>query len=196
MSMPRLPPEHPARNTPELRNDTDPGRVRLPALLAIRPFFALSAVPGTRCCCGQHPRPPRRRDLRRLRGPGAPGHSDRLRGHPQRRQEVHTLWHDAPHHAAQLHHHAAFRHYDDRYHITAKILRVTHPLIRAAGQGGGPLKDVTVGAASRPVPAGLPPGDHRHQGRRGWISAGEHPAAFSPPWRPGSCSRSSVSRTR
>jgi hypothetical protein len=43
---------------------------------------------------------------------------------------------------------AAFRHYDDRYHITAKILQDTHPATRAAGQGGGPLKDVTVGAAS------------------------------------------------
>jgi hypothetical protein len=50
--------------------------------------------------------------------------------------------------AVQLHHNAAFRHYDDRYHITAKILQDTHPATRAAGQGGGPLKDVTVGAAS------------------------------------------------
>ena len=63
-------------------------------------------------------------------------------------KEVDTLSHDAPHHETQLHHNAAFRHYDDRYHITAKILQDTHPATRAAGQGGGPLKDVTVGAAS------------------------------------------------
>ena len=38
-------------------------------------------------------------------------------------REVHTLSHDAPHYAAQLRHNATFRHYDDRYHITAKLLR-------------------------------------------------------------------------
>ena len=53
-------------------------------------------------------------------------------------REVHALSHDAPHYAAQLRHNATFRHYDDRYHITAKLLQDTHRLpellARAAGR--------------------------------------------------------------
>ena len=63
-------------------------------------------------------------------------------------REVHTLSHDAPHYAAQLRHNATFRHYDDRYHITAKLLRDTHRLPELLARAAGPLKDVTVGAAS------------------------------------------------
>jgi predicted PurR-regulated permease PerM len=63
-------------------------------------------------------------------------------------REVHTLSRDAPHYAAQLRHNATFRHYDDRYHITAKLLRDTHRLPELLARAAGPLKDVTVGAAS------------------------------------------------
>ena len=63
-------------------------------------------------------------------------------------REVHTLSHDAPYYAVQLRHNATFRHYDDRYHITAKLLRDTHRLPELLARAAGPLKDVTVGAAS------------------------------------------------
>ncbi len=63
-------------------------------------------------------------------------------------REVHTLSRDAPHYAAQLRHNATFRHYDDRYHITAKLLQDTHRLPELLARAAGPLKDVTVGAAS------------------------------------------------
>jgi len=62
--------------------------------------------------------------------------------------EVHQLSHDAPHYAAVLRHNSTFRHYDDRYHITAKLLRDTHRLPELLAKAAGPLKDVTVGAAS------------------------------------------------
>jgi predicted PurR-regulated permease PerM len=63
-------------------------------------------------------------------------------------KEVHTLSHDAPHYAVQLRRNSTFRHYDDRYHITAKLLRDTHRLPQLLAHAAGPLKDVTVGAAS------------------------------------------------
>jgi predicted PurR-regulated permease PerM len=63
-------------------------------------------------------------------------------------REVHTLSRDAPHYAAQLRHNATFRRYDDRYHITATILQDTHRLPELLARAAGPLKDVTVGAAS------------------------------------------------
>ena len=63
-------------------------------------------------------------------------------------REVKTLSHDAPHYAVQLRRNATFRHYDDRYHITAKLLRDMHSLPQLLGRASGPLKDVTVGAAS------------------------------------------------
>lgn len=63
-------------------------------------------------------------------------------------REVHTLSHDAPHYAAQLRGNTTFRNYDDRYHITAKLLRDTHRLPEILAKAAGPLKDVTVGAAS------------------------------------------------
>lgn len=63
-------------------------------------------------------------------------------------REVHTLSHDAPHYAAQLRQNATFRHYDDRYHLTAKLLGDTHRLPDLLARAAGPLKDVTVGAAS------------------------------------------------
>ena len=63
-------------------------------------------------------------------------------------REVQTLSHDAPHYAAELRRNATFRHYDDRYHITAKLLRDAHRLPELLARAAGPLKDVTVGAAS------------------------------------------------
>ena len=62
--------------------------------------------------------------------------------------EVHQLSRNAPHYAAVLRHNATFRHYDDRYHITVKILRDTHRLPELLAHAAGPLKDVTVAAAS------------------------------------------------
>jgi hypothetical protein len=41
-----------------------------------------------------------------------------------------------------------FRHYGDRYHITAKLLQDTHRLPELLARAPGPPKDVTVGAAS------------------------------------------------
>ena len=63
-------------------------------------------------------------------------------------REVHTLSRDAPHYAAQLRHNTTLRHYDNRYHITAKLLQDTHRLPELLARAAGPLKDVTVGAAS------------------------------------------------
>jgi len=63
-------------------------------------------------------------------------------------REVHTLSHDAPRYAAQLRHNATFRHYDDRYHITDELVQDTHRLPELMARAAGPLKDVTVGAAS------------------------------------------------
>jgi predicted PurR-regulated permease PerM len=62
--------------------------------------------------------------------------------------EVQQLSRDAPHYAAVLRHNPTFRHYDDRYHITAKLLRDTHRMPELLAKAAGPLKDVTVGAAS------------------------------------------------
>ena len=63
-------------------------------------------------------------------------------------REVHTLSHNAPQYAAQLRDNATLRQYDDRYHITAELLRDTHRLPELLARAAGPLKDVTVGAAS------------------------------------------------
>ncbi|MGO9973858.1 MAG: AI-2E family transporter [Solirubrobacteraceae bacterium] len=67
---------------------------------------------------------------------------------PSIAREVQTLSHDAPRYAAELRRNATFRHYDDRYHITAKLLRDTRRLPELLARAAGPLKDVTVGAAS------------------------------------------------
>jgi predicted PurR-regulated permease PerM len=63
-------------------------------------------------------------------------------------REVQTLSRDAPHYAAELRRSATFRHYDDHYHITAKLLRDAQRLPELLARAAGPLKDVTVGAAS------------------------------------------------
>ena len=63
-------------------------------------------------------------------------------------KQVQQIAHDAPRYAADLRHNATFRHYDDRYHITAKIVNDAHRLPQLLGHLVGPLKDVTVQAAS------------------------------------------------
>jgi predicted PurR-regulated permease PerM len=61
-------------------------------------------------------------------------------------KELQLLSRNAPHYAAQLRHNATFRHYDDRYHISAKLVRDAHRLPQILAHLAGPLKDVTVGA--------------------------------------------------
>ncbi len=63
-------------------------------------------------------------------------------------KEVGELAHDAPRYAADLRHNATFRHYDDRYHITAKLVQDARRLPQLLGHLAGPLQDVTVRAAS------------------------------------------------
>jgi predicted PurR-regulated permease PerM len=61
-------------------------------------------------------------------------------------KQVGQLSHDAPHYAANLRHNGAFRHYDNRYHITATLVTDAHRLPQLLGHLAGPLKDVTVQA--------------------------------------------------
>ena len=63
-------------------------------------------------------------------------------------KQVQQIAHDAPRYAADLRHNATFRHYDDRYHITAKLVHDARRLPQLLGHLVGPLKDVTVQAAS------------------------------------------------
>jgi len=63
-------------------------------------------------------------------------------------KEVGQLSRHAPRYAADLRSNATFRRYDDRYHITAKLVRDAGRLPQLLGHLVGPLKDVTVQAAS------------------------------------------------
>ena len=63
-------------------------------------------------------------------------------------KQVQQLSHDAPRYAADLRHNATFRHYDNRYHITAKLVQDARRLPQLLGHLVGPLKDVTVQASS------------------------------------------------
>jgi predicted PurR-regulated permease PerM len=63
-------------------------------------------------------------------------------------KQVQQIAHNAPSYAADLRHNATFRHYDNHYHITAKIVRDARRLPQMLGHLVGPLKDVTVQAAS------------------------------------------------
>jgi uncharacterized protein (TIGR02246 family) len=63
-------------------------------------------------------------------------------------KEVGQISHDAPRYAADLRHNATFRRYDNRYHITTKIVDDARRLPELLGHLVGPLKDVTVQAAS------------------------------------------------
>src|ERR1700744_2072859 len=61
-------------------------------------------------------------------------------------KEVQAFSHDAPHYAAQLRHNATFRHYDNRYNLSAKLVTDARRLPQLLGHLVGPLKDVTVQA--------------------------------------------------
>jgi predicted PurR-regulated permease PerM len=63
-------------------------------------------------------------------------------------KQVHQLSHDAPRYAADLRHNTTFRHYDNRYHISARLVKDAHRLPHLLGHLVGPLKDVTVQAFS------------------------------------------------
>jgi predicted PurR-regulated permease PerM len=63
-------------------------------------------------------------------------------------KEVQQLSHNAPRYAAELRHSGTFRHYDDRYHISAKLVQDARELPQLLGHLVGPLKDVTVQAFS------------------------------------------------
>ena len=63
-------------------------------------------------------------------------------------KEVGQLSHDAPRYAADLRQNGTFRHYDNRYHITTKLVDDARRLPQLLGHLVGPLKDVTVQAAS------------------------------------------------
>jgi predicted PurR-regulated permease PerM len=67
---------------------------------------------------------------------------------PSLAKQVQQIAHDAPRYAADLRHNATFRHYDNRYHITTKLVRDAHRLPQMLGRLVGPLKAVTVQAAS------------------------------------------------
>jgi predicted PurR-regulated permease PerM len=63
-------------------------------------------------------------------------------------KEVQQLSHNAPRYAAELRHNATFRHYDDHYHISTKLVHDARGLPHLLGHLVGPLKDVTVQAFS------------------------------------------------
>jgi predicted PurR-regulated permease PerM len=61
-------------------------------------------------------------------------------------KEVQQFSHDAPRYAADLRHNSTFRHYDNRYHISATLVKDARRLPEVLGHFVGPLKDVTVQA--------------------------------------------------
>jgi len=67
---------------------------------------------------------------------------------PSMVKEVGQLSHDAPRYARELRANATFRHYDNRYHITPKLVKDARDLPQALGHLAGPLQQVTVSAFS------------------------------------------------
>jgi len=63
-------------------------------------------------------------------------------------KEIGQLAHDAPRYAHDLRTNSTFRHYDDRYHISAKLVLDARRLPQTLAHLAGPLKQVTVSAAS------------------------------------------------
>lgn len=66
---------------------------------------------------------------------------------PSMVKEVSQLSHDAPQYARELRGNATFRHYDNRYHISEKLVQDARHLPERLGHLVGPLKNVTVSAA-------------------------------------------------
>jgi len=62
--------------------------------------------------------------------------------------EVGQLSHDAPRYARELRANRTFRHYDNRYHISARLVQDARHLPERLAHLAGPLKEVTVSAAS------------------------------------------------
>ncbi len=67
---------------------------------------------------------------------------------PSMVKEISQLAHSAPRYARELRKDSLFRHYDNRYHITRKLVRDAARLPEELGHLVGPLKDVTVSAVS------------------------------------------------
>jgi predicted PurR-regulated permease PerM len=67
---------------------------------------------------------------------------------PSMVKEVGQLSHDAPRYARELRSNATFRHYDNRYKISAKLVQDARHLPERLGHLVGPLKQVTVQAFS------------------------------------------------
>jgi predicted PurR-regulated permease PerM len=67
---------------------------------------------------------------------------------PSMVKEVGQLSNNASHYAHELRGNTTFRHYDDRYHISAKLVEDAHHLPEKLGHLVGPLKQVTVSAFS------------------------------------------------
>ncbi|HWF51425.1 MAG TPA: AI-2E family transporter [Solirubrobacteraceae bacterium] len=141
-------------------------------------------------------------------------------------KEVQQLARNAPQYAIDLRRSTTFRHYDNRYHITATLVRDAHRLPQLLGHLAGPLKDVTVQAFSlvgqlvtvlalsfllmlhgrEYVNIFLSFTGARRSGIGAWSSTSTRqlpttcsatsPSACSPRSRPGSCSRSCGCRTR
>ncbi len=67
---------------------------------------------------------------------------------PSMVKEVEQLSRHAPQYARDLRRNSTFRHYDNRYHISAKLTRDARQLPQSLAHLAGPLKDVTVSAFS------------------------------------------------
>ena len=67
---------------------------------------------------------------------------------PSMVKQVHQLSRNAPQYARDLRRNTTFRHYDDRYHITPKLVHDARRLPQALAHLAGPLKVVTVQAFS------------------------------------------------
>jgi predicted PurR-regulated permease PerM len=67
---------------------------------------------------------------------------------PSMVKEVGQLSRDAPQYARDLRTNSTFRHYDNRYHISPKLVQDARRLPQSLGHLAGPLKDVTVSAFS------------------------------------------------
>ncbi len=67
---------------------------------------------------------------------------------PSMVREVGQLSDHAPRYARDLRANSTFRHYDNRYHISAKLVHDARTLPQSLGHLAGPLKDVTVSAFS------------------------------------------------